>query len=209
MALATVADVEVSLGLLPDSLSAASAAQVQQHIDTISGYVLDITGTAFASVTETVRMQADGSGELVMTRYEPVTAVTTLTDYRTGIEITATQWTYFDGIDTIIGLYPRQVVDVVLTHGFTTVPASIKGVVVSAAKRAFQNPKNLVARAVADVSEEYGARPDGALYLTDQEREILAGWEDTETSWVLSVRPDYPDPRDYNRGGLWPAGPWL
>lgn len=213
MAIALVSDVEVALGLAPDTLNTAQTAQVQQYLDTISGWIADITGYQFGSTTETVRMQADGNGELAMTRYEPVSAINTVLDFKTQMYLSAAPGTgpqvyYFDGIDTIFGLYPRQVVDVNLTYGDVNIPQSLKGIAVSAAKRAYLTPDGLSVKTVGEVSEEYVSR-DGALYFTATEREILAGWEDSETSWKLNIRPDYPDPRDFWRTESWPIGPWL
>jgi len=214
MALATVADVEVALGVAAGSLTPTKAAQVQYFIDTISAYVLEETGVNFDQTTDTVRMQADSFGELRMTNYEPVIAVNTITDYRTGEALSAAAGTgpqiyYYDGINTVYGLYPRQVVDLNLTYGYASVPASIKGVVVDASRRAYEAPKaNLRERQVADVLEAYGPQ-DGSVYLSDHEKDILAGWSDTETSWALGIRPDFRDPREDWRDGYWPNGPYL
>lgn len=215
MALATVTDVEVALGLAPNTLTATQAARVQQYLDTLSAMVNEATGRDFGSATETVRMQADGNGDILMARYEPVTSVTAVVDYNSGEALSASPGTgpqiyHWDGLMTIYGLYPRQVVDVTLTHGETSVPASLKGIVVEATKRAYESTKsNLRARQVADVSEEYNPTFEGSLYFTAQERETIAGWEETETSWHLAVRPDQLDPREYYLDSYWPNGPYL
>lgn len=67
----------------------------------------------------------------------------------------------------------RGCIQVTYTHGYATVPDSIKAVTLSIAARAMANPLNLQARTVNGVTEQYQREVHGVSNLLDSEEAVL------------------------------------
>jgi len=147
--LITIDDLENALGREPTEYEEA---EWQRYITLVSSYINESVDVSFTETTETVRLKADGFGQIKLKG--PVTDIVSVKNFRTGNE---DPWVDFDGIDTLFYLEPHQVVDVTYTHGYSTVPADIKDVCVNLVLNLLgeNTPTNIIKYRVGDVEEQY------------------------------------------------------
>lgn len=167
------------------TFTASETAQAQAIIDVVEGAIESETGVSFTPVTDDeIRLQADGHG-IIELRSRPVTAVSSVTDV-TGVEI---DYVEFDGLSTLYNLYPNQVIDLVYSHGFATVPKDIKGVALGSASRVMYNPSGLRQETVGAISVTYpGVGGEaGTINFSSLERAILAKYGENAASMRLAT----------------------
>lgn len=203
-----VATVASNLGLDYSSMSAADQASFTYLCNSASALIVGETSISFSQVTETIRIGADGRGEFLLLK-NPIASVNSATDCGSGDALTVNPIPYvagyydiiWDGLDRLWGLFPWQIVDLSLTHGWSTVPDDIQFVLTEVVRRTKDNPLNTTKRRVGDVEVDY-ATPrvgDAVAAFTTTEQSVLDNYKTTEASWQLEVRPDKQDPHDYTR----------
>lgn len=158
MSIIDAEDLEVFMGL---TFTSSQSLQAQIIADYASSYIEEETSTEFGfHENYTERQAADADGIYTITSL-PVVAVHTIHDYRTDTDLSeGTSWR-FDGIDTVYGLYPGQVVDVTYDYGAEDPPESIAGVAYSLASRLMNaliegNDQGIILRQVGDVIVQFG-----------------------------------------------------
>ena len=188
MAVITLDDLETWMKTTFDD---ATAAQAQLMVDYINQLIADECNTVFGPETGSVqRCRADADGRIVFFNI-PVADVSVVHDYRTDADLSTDVWC-FDGIDTVSGLYPGQVVDVTMDFGWPTVPASVKGVALAMAGRGVgqltsNTPAGVTLKQVGDVIVEYG----DVMAPTPTESAILAVYAITEGTIEINVQQNF------------------
>ncbi|MET0463746.1 MAG: hypothetical protein ABW007_11355, partial [Chitinophagaceae bacterium] len=81
----------------------------------------------------------------------------------------------WDGLSTIYGLQPNQVVDIVYSHGYAQVPGDIKAVAYGMSSRIIYNPSGLRQETVGSISVTYpGVGGEaGTVNMSKLERNVL------------------------------------
>jgi hypothetical protein len=162
-------------GFLQQDLDTYSATQA---LDIASQAIRDHCGWSITQESGAVETLDGSGGQSVWLKTKLLTAVTSVTEL--GISLVAT--TGFDWTDAgqLIRIgrcwtyRPRSVV-VTYTHGFATVPDSVKGVCLAVAGRRFQNPEGLRSQTVGGVSESYTIPATGQIgFFYDTELADLA-----------------------------------
>lgn len=182
MAIITADELAAFMG---KTFSASEAAQAQAIIDVVEGAIESETGISFTAVADDeIRIQADGHG-IIELRSRPVTAITSVTD----MDGVAIDYVEFDGLSTLYNLYPNQVVDIVYSHGFSTVPKDIKGVALGSASRVMYNPSGLRQETVGAISVTYPGigGEAGTINFSSLERAILAKYGENAASMRLAT----------------------
>lgn len=161
-------------GFLQQDLDTYSATQA---LDIASQAIRDHCGWAITQQAGAVETLDGSGGRSVWLKTKLLTAVTSVTEL--GITLTVTSG--FDWTDTgqLIRVgrcwtcRPRSVV-VTYTHGYATVPDSVKGVCLALAGRRYQNPETLKSYTVGGVSESYAVGDTG--YFTEDELRDLGAY---------------------------------
>ncbi len=183
MALITVEELEAFMGRTFDS---AEEAQAAAPIDAISDIIEAETGVSFSSVTdEEIRTQADGYG-IIEFNAKPISAVTVY-ELDTTTEIEYAAW---DHLSAVYGLQPNQVVDVIYSHGYATVPGDIKAVAYGVCSRIMFNPSGLRQETVGAISVTYPGigGEAGTINFSRLEQKILDKYKRTAKSMRMSVQ---------------------
>lgn len=182
MAIILVADLASFMGR---TFTSSESEQASALIDVVEAAIESETGVSFTPVVDdAIRIQADGHGIIELKR-KPVTAVTSVKDMD-GLDIDSVE---FDGLATLYNLYPNQVVDIVYSHGFSTVPRDIRGVALGAASRVMYNPSGLRQETVGAISVTYPGigGEAGTINFSALERKILSKYGDDAASMRLAV----------------------
>lgn len=167
------------------TFSASEAAQAQAVIDVVESAIESEAGVSFTPVLdEHIRIQADGHGIIELKR-KPITALTSVSDVD-GVAIDSVE---FDGLATLYNLFPNQVVDIVYSHGFGTVPRDIRGVALGSASRVMYNPSGLRQETVGAISVTYPGigGEAGTINFSSLERAILAKYGENAASMRLAT----------------------
>jgi len=154
-------------------VASVDTASANQALNIASQAIRDYCGWSISQETVTSKT-LDGTGErsiwlptLLLTAVASVvedgTTLTVTTDY---------DWTSYGRL-VRNGCWPRTARSVVVTytHGYATVPDSVKGVCLAAAGRRYQNPSSLRSYTVGSVSEAFTQPATGSvgfLYSTEQ-----------------------------------------
>lgn len=181
MALITVEELEAFMGRQFTDTEEAQAASI---IDVASFVIESEAGVNFTPVAdEEIRLQADGYG-MIELNAKPITEVAIYEVDGTD-EITSAAW---DGLCTIYGLEPNQVVDIVYSHGYSTVPGDIKAVVYGVTSRIMVNPGGLRQETVGAISVTYPGigGEAGTINFSTLEKRILAKYSAQEKSMRLA-----------------------
>jgi hypothetical protein len=181
MGLITVEELEAFMGR---TFTDTEVSQAEALIDTVSSVVEAETGVSFSLVdNEEIRIQADGYGMIELSA-KPISAVTVY-DINSDDEILDAAW---DGLCTIYGLQPNQVVDVVYSHGYSTVPGDIKAVVYGICSRIMYNPAGLRQETVGAISVTYPGigGEAGTINFSTLEQKVLDKYSRTEKSMRLA-----------------------
>jgi len=182
MAIISVTDLQNYMGITFTDTQTVQAAYI---VDYINGFINDETDTSFGLETGvTIRVRTDVDGEYILQNI-PVSAVTLIHDVATDTDLTSDQW-IFDGIDTLCGFWPGQVLDVTMDFGVDPVPGSIIGVALSMAKRAMgqlisNTDSGLVLKQVGDVIYQFG----DVLSPNKNEQTVLDAYSVTEFTMKL------------------------
>lgn len=190
MGLIEVQYLEKALGVPVGSLNQD---QAQYYIDTVSSYVESYTGVTFTpQVDVTLRLQADYYGQITL-HMKPIQDVTEVlpADQTTPCDILLTTPSWgFDGYDTIYNLQPHSVYLVTLSYGYDEVPQDIKSYVTEQCINKVNNPNNLEAFRVGDVTETYGTKTqvNETVSVAGLGQEVLDSYKDTEETWRLGPR---------------------
>lgn len=192
MALTTIEAVEEALGR---ELTPEEAVTVQTSIDSLTSFVESYTGSYFTEhVDENIRLQADAAG-LIDFEFGPVTDVSNIY-YPQGTDTVL--YAYWDYLETIYNLKPHQVVDVVMTYGYETVPDDMAAYALQMVLNEFNGVSGgpLESYRVGDVTETYGTGGKGASTPQTYQtlgNSVLESYRRTETSWRLGARK-FPGP---------------
>lgn len=183
MAIITVEELEAFMGR---TFTEAEEAQAQVLIDVATYAIESETGVSFTLVEdEEIRIQADGYG-IIELNAKPISEVTVY-ERDTADIITTAAW---DGLATIYGLQPNQVVDVVYTHGYATVPGDIKAVAYGVTSRIMYNPSGLRQETVGAISVTYPGigGEAGTVNFSSLERRILEKYSSQAKSMRLAAQ---------------------
>lgn len=183
MALITVEELEAFMGR---EFTEQEEIFAEAQIEAISAAIESVTGVTFELVEDQeIRTQADGYGFIELNA-KPISEVTVY-DIDSDEELECASW---DGLQGIYGLDPNQVVDIVYSHGYTTVPNDIKTVVKGSAARIMYNPSGLRQETVGAISVTYpGVQGEaGTINFSRLERKILAKYSAIAKSWRMSLQ---------------------
>lgn len=181
MALITVEELEAFMGR---TFTPAEEDQAEVLIQVATDVIESETGVSFTLVEdEEVRIQADGYGMIEMR----ATPISDLTVYcvDSADEHPSYAW---DHMITIYGLQPNEVVDVVYSHGYSTVPGDIKAVAYGMCSRIMYNPSGLRQETVGAISVTYPGigGEAGTVNISKLEKSVLAKYAKTQESWRLA-----------------------
>lgn len=182
MALITVEELEAFMGR---TFTATEEAQAEVLIQMASDVIESETGVTFSLVEDQeVRMQADGYG-IIELNSKPIQEVTIYAIDSTD-EVTYATW---DGLAAVYGLQPNEVVDIVYTHGYATVPGDIKAVCYGVCSRMMYNPSGLRQETVGAISVTYPGigGEAGTLNFSTLEKKVLDKYAATERSMRMAV----------------------
>lgn len=182
MALITVEELEAFMGR---TFTATEEAQAEVLIQMASDVIESETGVTFSLVEDQeVRMQADGYG-IIELNSKPIQEVTIYVIDSTD-EVTYATW---DGLAAVYGLQPNEVVDIVYTHGYATVPGDIKAVCYGVCSRMMYNPSGLRQETVGAISVTYPGigGEAGTLNFSTLEKKVLDKYAATERSMRMAV----------------------
>jgi hypothetical protein len=181
MGLITVEELEAFMGR---QFTDTEEAQASSLIDVVSYVIESEAGCSFTYVdAEDIRIQADGYG-MIELNAKPIADVAIYEVDGTD-EITSATW---DGLCTIYGLEPNQVVDIVYSHGYSTVPGDIKAVAYGVTSRIMVNPGGLRQETVGAISVTYPGigGEAGTINFSLLEKRILDKYSAREKSMRLA-----------------------
>lgn len=166
--LITVEELEAFMGR---EFTEAEEAQAEAIIQTVTAVIESETGVSFELVVdEEIRAQADGYG-MIELNAKPIAEVAVY-----DIDTDEAHQSYiWDGMCTIYGLQPNEVVDIIYSHGYGTVPGDIKAVAYGMSSRILYNPSGLRQETVGAISVTYpGVGGEaGTINLSKLERNVL------------------------------------
>lgn len=183
MALITVEELEAFMGR---TFTTAEEAQAGVLIDIVSDVIESETGVTFSLVEDQeVRMQADGYG-IIELNAKPIQEVT-IYEIDSADEVSYATW---DGLAAVYGLQPNEVVDIVYTHGYTTVPGDIKAVCYGVCSRIMYNPSGLRQETVGAISVTYPGigGEAGTINFSTLERKVLEKYAATARSMRMAIQ---------------------
>lgn len=182
MALITVEELEAFMGR---EFDASEEAQAEVVIDSVSEIIEGVTGVTFSLVTnEEIRAQADGYG-IIEFNAKPITAVSVY-DIDGTVALDYATW---DGLSSVYGLQPNQVVDIVYSHGYAVVPGDIKAVAYGACSRVMFNPSGLRQETVGAISVTYPGigGEAGTINFSRLEQKVLDKYKRMARSMRMAV----------------------
>ena len=182
MAIITVDELAAFMGR---TFSASENDQAAALIDVVESAIESECGVSFTPVTDdSIVIQADGHG-IIELKTKPITSITSISD----VNNESIDYVEFDGLATIYNLAPNQVIRLVYSHGFTTVPRDIRGVALGAASRVMYNPSGLRQETVGAISVTYPGigGEAGTINFSSLERKILAKYGDDAASMRLAT----------------------
>jgi hypothetical protein len=181
MALITVEELEAFMGR---TFTESEEAQAEALIDAVSFVIEGEAGVSFSLVeNEEIRVQADGYG-MIELNAKPISAVAVY-DVGGTDELAYAAW---DGLCTVWGLQPNQVVDIVYSHGYAAIPGDIKAVAYGVASRIMVNPGGLRQETVGAISVTYPGigGEAGTINFSKLEQRILGKYSAQEKSMRLA-----------------------
>lgn len=194
MALLTLTDLGETMGVVFDPTSTAGK-QAQRYIDKVTAYITNITKASFTPVVdEVLRCQADYYGEIELEN-EPITEVSSVVSFDDTAQTELLgSCVFWDGLNGISGLYPHQVVDVTMSHGYSAVPTDLANLATDVCIEALTggNPSEVQSLTVGDRTQEFR---NVIPMIEKLGEEILASYRTTERSWRLGPK-SHPYPRN-------------
>src|ERR1044071_10230990 len=96
----------------------------------------------------------------------------------------------WDGLSAIYGLQPNQVVDIVYSHGYSTVPGDIKAVAYGVCSRIMYNPSGLRQETVGAISVTWpGVGGEaGTINFSGLEKKVLAKYSRMAKSMRMATQ---------------------
>lgn len=165
-------------GFLQQDLDTYSATQA---LDVASQAIRDHCGWSITQETGVVATLDGDCSRSLWLKTKLLTAVASVTEE--GVAVAATtgfEWTDAGQLIRIGRSWswrPRSIV-VTYTHGYATVPDSVKGVCLSVAGRGYSNPDGIKQETVGAVSVTYNSPLyTTGVYLTEQERVDLGKYQ--------------------------------
>lgn len=183
MALITAEELEAFMGR---TFTDQELAQAEVFIELASDVIESEAGVSFSLVeNEEIRMQADGYG-IIELNAKPIQSIAVYA-INTTDEISYATW---DGLSAVYGLQPNEVVDIVYTHGYTTVPGDIKAVCYGVCSRMMYNPSGLRQETVGAISVTYPGLGGeaGTLNFSTLEKRVLEKYAATARSMRMAVQ---------------------
>jgi hypothetical protein len=184
MALITVEELEAFMGR---EFTEAEELQAAALIEAVSAVIEIETGVSFELVEdEEIRIQADGYG-MIELNAKPISAVTVYDLEDPANEQECAVW---DGLATVYGLYPNQVVDIVYSHGYSSVPGDIKAVAYGVTSRIMYNPGGLRQETVGAISVTYPGigGEAGTINFSALEKKVLGKYRIQAKSMRLAAQ---------------------
>lgn len=183
MALITVEELEAFMGR---TFTDAEMAQAEVFIEMASDVIESEAGVSFSLVeNEEIRIQADGYG-IIELNAKPIQSIAVY-ELDSTTEISYATW---DGLSAIYGLQPNEVVDIVYTHGYTTIPGDIKAVCYGVCSRMMYNPSGLRQETVGAISVTYPGLGGeaGTLNFSTLEKRVLEKYAASAKSMRMAVQ---------------------
>lgn len=204
VSLVTIEDIEVALGRTASN--EAEEAKWQQRIDQISAFIDGYVDCSLEELADdAIRAQADYYGVIELGG-DPISTVTSVNHFG---DSTAYGIPYWDGMNTIYGLAPMEVVDIIYSHGYESVPEEIKGVALDAvlavlgiAEQGSSGPIRQFT--VGDVTEAYAFSKgeDGATFVNVSiSGQVLNNYRQTAGTYRVGG-PGFPPGYRYGGGAL-------
>lgn len=175
--MAALADPTELAGYLQRDLDTYSATQA---LNIASRAIRDFCGWEISEETVTAKVLDTYGERSIWLPTLLLTAVSSVVEK--GVTLTVAtdfDWTAYGRLIRS-GRWPNEArsVTVTYTHGYTTVPDSVKGVCLAVAGRRYQNPSALRSQTVGAVSESYVIPASGQLgFFYDTEMEDLASYK--------------------------------
>lgn len=143
------------------------------------------TGQALEQSTDTVVLDGSGRTKLILPRW-PVTAVASVTLLRDdGDDEVLEHGADHDYTWSAAGILTRKgacwpcedrSVEVEVTAGFATLPTSLKRIALRLSSSVWNNPGNLSAETLGDLSRTYNTATDIGMELSNKDRRALAAY---------------------------------
>lgn len=181
MALITVEELEAFMGR---TFTEAEELQAEALIQTVTDVIESETGVSFSLVEdEEIRAQADGYGMIEFSAL-PISELVVYPVDETD-EHTCYVW---DHLATVYGLQPNEVVDIIYTHGYATIPGDIKAVAYGMTSRIMINPSGLRQETVGAISVTYPGigGEAGTINMSKLERNVLDKYSKNQISMRLA-----------------------
>lgn len=183
MSLVSVEELEAFMGR---DFSTQEEIQAQAILDNVEALVESaLNGISLTLVeNDIIKTQADGHGMIELIS-KPIHDIVSITDVN-GDEIANYE---FDGMACIYNLFPLQVVTITLNHGYVTLPADIRTIILGAASRFMNNPSGLRQETVGAISVTYPsvAGEAGTINFSALEKRVIAKYADYNRSMRTAV----------------------
>lgn len=164
------------------TLDSAGSARVETAVEIASAEVRSETQQQLSTVSETITIRPSGNGPLVLPQF-PVTDVLSVSIDGSSLTETVDYVWERNGVVTLFGrwlYWPKwHLISVTYTHGWDPLPRDLAGVVLSRAKRLYDQPdaQQVEKESLGDWSVTYAARSEG---FTDSECATLSRY----ASWT-------------------------
>jgi len=186
---ATADDLAVRLGL---ELSDDEAERAERLLEAASGLIQDEAKQTIALVEDDELTMSGTSDEVIKLPQRPVVSVASVTLDSVALA-EGSDW-YLDG-NAIVRIpsssvlvleggeesapgggrgfgWPTQTLTIVYTHGYETIPESVKAIAVEAAVRVWVNPGSVIQERAGETSTLYNQTPTGLMLTSDERRAI-------------------------------------
>lgn len=180
--LISVLELETFMG---KEFTEAEELQAEATIQNVSYVIEHIVGFPFEYLEDDfIWIQADGHGIIDLSA-KRIVDVSELIN-KDGDSISGWEW---DGMGSVYGLFPLQVVGLTYSHGYEEVPRVIKSVALGMASRVMYNPAGLRQETVGAISVTYPGigGEAGTINLSRLEREILEDFGRRAASMRLAI----------------------
>lgn len=160
------------LGLVANRAIAADDARATLLISLALGACQAYTRQQLVAVEDDLAAVRGTGDEDLWLPQRPVRAIASVAIDGTALPVTAYDFDTTGRLARSVGRWPSGVeIAVTYSHGFVTLPDDLRGVILSAALRALNNPDNVAQESIEGYSVSYGTT--GGIALTDDERAAL------------------------------------
>lgn len=171
---ATNAELATRLGL---TFSAAEQTRADGLLISASGLIQQYSGQTIERVTGETFTRKGSYSDRIRLPQRPVVSIASVT--LAGVALVEGTDFHLDGDELVRSSsgwgYPWQTLVVVYTHGYQTIPETIKAICKEMVVRVWVNPGSVIQESVGDVQTTYAPyiRPPRGLLLTDDEKAEL------------------------------------